>query len=144
MTIASLASIIIAYSSITASVRGADANSQGLYLTGCRNYPFFMVFVASVTILAAMVMTQFILWANIIDESGSYRMGIKIEVEPVVSFRCCMTCLFHPHIESVYATSFNESGRLYVAFHHRQCSRLSEITVAVFRGSPFLPECWLC
>ncbi|EER03875.1 zinc finger protein DHHC domain containing protein, putative [Perkinsus marinus ATCC 50983] len=49
---------------------------------GCRNYPFFMVFVASVTILAAMVMTQFIIWANIIDESGSYRMGIKIEMEP--------------------------------------------------------------
>ncbi|KAF4696985.1 Palmitoyltransferase zdhhc14 [Perkinsus olseni] len=56
-----------------------------VFLNNCiggRNYPFFMVFVASVTAFAAVVMVQFILWTSIIDEGSSLQIGIEIQAQP--------------------------------------------------------------
>ncbi|KAF4667643.1 Palmitoyltransferase zdhhc14 [Perkinsus olseni] len=73
-----------------------------VFLNNCiggRNYPFFMVFVASVTAFAAVVMVQFILWTSIIDEGSSLQIGIEIKPNPALAILArvlallCLICL---------------------------------------------------
>mmetsp|Transcript_7983 Transcript_7983/g.6650 ORF Transcript_7983/g.6650 Transcript_7983/m.6650 type:complete len:222 (-) Transcript_7983:10-675(-) len=74
-----------------------------IFLNNCiggRNYPFFMTFVVSVTLYAAIVMIQFIIWTSIVDdESATTGISIGIKAKPDLAILArvmallCLICL---------------------------------------------------